>query len=437
MAIGIADFETLYQTYYPLDQLKYMLPTGSVLLNMMLGGDTDTKVSGDIVDMPWLIGPSVGASQTYSVAAAAAAKAPVSLRPTVRMSQFYKNFSWLDKDEILSEGEASYGRLMEVVVFGARLNFLGNLDAILHGYGNGNRAAFTYVSSTPTVITLIASPTQLTGDTGNPTLGAAIGQALFEVNNTVVVTSTNPADGTPPTIVAGGPYTVTKVNDQVLTVTPALSGLTNGNVYGLAMEGDTLGFATGNLNPAIIGVNAFNPYGGPSATDNFLGVNRSIYGTRAAGTWFNGSGGGYSVEQVLRKASTQMRNTGLEPGGVIACMEPDDYDTLDFKLAAQNRYTAHKVGEVFMEAIAVNSSMGRMATMVDIRQQKGQVRLYAPDAVTLMYRDGLPHFARLATGETQYFGSNYDGREMRMRGYLQTFVADPRKLSVASLPPTT
>lgn len=435
MAIGISTFQTIYQTYYPDADLPYLTPKDAVLLNMFLGGSTDGQVSGDQVDMPWLLGPATGVSQTYSTAANLANQAPTSLRPVVRMSQVYKNLSFLDKDQILSMGEAAYGELMETTIRGSRQDFLSSLDELLHGNATGNRAAFTYASATPTVCTLVATPTSLTGDSANRQLGAGVAQTVFEVGDSVVITSTNPADGTVPTIVSG-PYSVTAVNGNLNTVTLSASpaaDLTNTNVYGIAIAGDTLGFSSALLLPGLIGVANYNPYGGVATTDSFLGVNRSVYGTRAAGTYFDASSG-YSIEQGLRKGATQMKNTGLEAGGVTACMYPDDYDTLDFKLTSQNRYSSHQVGQVFFDSIAISSTMGRVDCVVDVRQAKGQTRLYAPNPIELMYRNGLPHFATLDDGSNQQWGGNYDGREMRMRAYLQTRCRDPRKLSVVALP---
>jgi hypothetical protein len=432
MAIGISSFQTIYQTYYPDASLPYLVPKEAVLLNMFLGGNTDGQVSGDVVDMPWLFGPSTGVSQTYSTAANLANNAPQALRPTVRMSQLYKNASFLDKDNILSQGEASYGELMETVIAGYRADFLNKVDQLFHGNGTGNRCAVTYTNTNAAKLPLVSAPTQLTNDTGAK-LGAPVGQAVFEKNDSVVLTSTNPNDGTAPTVVAG-PFSISSVDGVANTITlSADPGLVDGRVYGVALAGDTLGFSAALLLPALIGVAAYNPYGGPTAGESFLGVDRSVYGTRTAGTYFDGSVN-YSMEQAIRKGATAMKNTGVETGGVTACLYPDDYDTLDFKMTSQNRYSSHELGVVFFDSIAISSTMGRLNIVVDTHQQKGQARLYAPNACQLMYRGGLPHFATLSTGLDEQWGNNYDGREKRMRAYLQLRCRDPRKLNVTLLP---
>lgn len=435
MAVGISNFQTLYQTYYPDSELPYLIPSSAVLLNMFLNGSTIPNVSGDVVDMPWLAGPPTGTSQTYSIAAGLAGNAPKALRPQVRVSQLYKNISILDKDNLLSKGEAAYGELMEVTVKGARMDFLNKLDMLLHLNGSGNRAAFTWASATPKVLTFVNAVTQLTGDTNGAALGGPVGQTVFEVGDQVVVTSTNPSDGSIPTVVAG-PYNVVSVDGNANSITldqDPTAFLTNTNTYAVALAGDNLGFSSALLNPAIIGVAAYNPYGGVSTTDSFLGVNRSQFGTRYSGTYFNATTG-FSIEQGLRKAATGMKNTGIESSGVTVCLHPDDYDTLDFKMSAQNRYATHEIGVAFFDSLRINSTMGSMNMVVDVHQAKGQARLYAPNAMELMYHDSLPHFASLRGGEEEAFGRNYDGRELRLRAYVQTRTRDPRRLAVVALP---
>lgn len=433
MAIGIQAFQTIYQTYYPDDQLPYLTPSTALLLNMFLNGNTDGQVSGDVVDMPWLYGPATGVSQSYSTAAALAANAPAALRPTVRMSQAYKNMSFLDKDDLLSRGEASYGDLMETVIKGVRMDFLSKIDQLLHGNGSGNRCAVTYTTANGAILPLVSVPTQLGGGSSTTKLSAPIGQTVFEKGDSVVITTTNPNDGTVPTITAG-PFTVSSVDGNANTITLSSDpGLSNATVYGVALAGDTLGFNSSLVLPGLIGVGAYNPYGGPASGESFLGVDRSVYGTRLAGTYFDGTSG-YSFEQATRKAATGMRNSGVESGDVTVAYHPDDYDTLDFKLTSQNRYTSHGVGAVFFDSIAINSTMGRLNAVVDLHQGKGLARLYAPGAGQLMYRNGLPHFAALNNGTDEQFGSNYDGREKRMRAYLQLRVTDPRKFAVVALP---
>jgi len=264
-------------------------------------------------------------------------------------------------------------------------------------------------------------------------VGAPVSQTVLEVNDQVVFTTTTKADGTAPTLANNNVYTVTSVDDLGGTFTVNTDpGLTNTYWYGVAKVGNTLGFTSALLNPSIIGVAAFNPYGGVSTTDNFLGVNRSTYGSRFAGSWFDASSN-YSMEQGCKKIATKVANTGVEGEGAFIALHPDDMDTMDFSVTSQNRYSQHQLGEVFFNSLAINSSLGRLDCILDRHQQKGFARVYLPGAIQLMYRGSLPGFATLNTGLDEQWGQNYDGREKRMRAYLQLRCRDPRKLGVAKL----
>lgn len=418
MAIGISQFQTLYQTYYPDNELPYLLPNNTPLLNMMIGGSVDNQVSGDVVDMPWLYGPSTGVSQSFGTAQRLSNNAPQALRPQVRMSQVYKLLDILDKDDILSKGEAAYGELMETVVAGVRMDMLNNIDELLHQNGSGVIATISAGQGTSTV-TLTAS---------------GIVGTIFEVGDSVVVTSNNPSDGTAPTIVEG-PFTVTAVDQDSLQVT--LSAAVNASANGqfLAKEGNTLGFSSALINPSIIGVAAYNPYGGVTGSDSFLGVNRSVFKNRLVGSSVDGST--RSIEAAIRRLATQMSTTGIQTGGAVAMLNPIDMDALDAKLATYQRFGQVKIGEFFFDSVALNTPLGRVDCVTDVHQQLNQARIYMPGAVELMYRNGLPHVATLRGGLEEQWGTNFDGRSMRMRAYLQTRCKDPRKLGVVKLAPTT
>ncbi len=434
MAIGISNFQTLYQTYYPDESLPYLVPEDLPVLNMVLEGSTDGQVSGDVIDMPWLIDAPSGTSQTFGDAQVQAGNAPSALRPQIRMSQLYQVMSFLDKDKNLSDGEASYGDLMEVTVRGARMNLLNNMDQLLHGNGSGNRVSFTWASATPTVLALNAVPVQLTGDTTGQALGSPVGQTMFTLNDQVVITSTNPKDGSAPTIVSG-PYSISAIsgNTNTVTLATAPAGLTNGNVYALAKRGDTLGFNPALVYPGVIGFDAANPFGGPAANDNYLNVNRSVYDVRGAGQWGDFSTG-FNIEQAIRRMATQMKNSGVPSGGVTVTMYPQDYDALDGKLQTQARYGQHELGVFFFDSLVIGSTLGRLNIVPDVHQQQGFFRMYAPGFGQLMYKGGLPHFATLNSGLDEQWGSNYDGREKRLRAYFQMRYKDMRKMGIGKLP---
>lgn len=434
--IDNSTFQTLYQTYYPDDSLPYLLPEDLPLVNMLVGGNNDgLMVTGDVVDMPWLFGAPAGFSQTFATAQNQAANAPQAIRPQVRLSQAYKVMGFLDKAERQSQGPASYGDLMEVTVGGARMDFLSKLDQLMQGNGSGNVASFTWASATPTTITFNSTPTGLTGDTNGAALGAAVIQTMFEVNDQIVITTTNPSDGTSPTVTAG-PFTVVSVDGVANTlVINANPNLTDGNVYGVAGAGNTMGFSSALIYPSIIGVGSYNPYGGVKSTDSFLGTSRFAFQPRLTGSWLDASSK-YSIEGGAKKLSSMMRNSGVRPGGCIMMAHSDDVDALDAKLQTQQRYSQPQIGSFFFEGLRVSSGLGSLSIVVDPHRQKGLPRIYKPGCVQLMYSGGLPHFATLSNGTDEQWGLTYDGREKRLRAYIQTRAIDPRGLGVVKIAKT-
>lgn len=67
-----------------------------------------------------------------------------------------------------------------------------------------------------------------------------------------------------------------------------------------AQVGDDI-FVTGDENSKVVGLEGWLPYGGPSATP-FFGVDRTVYPTRLAGQWLDGSQ--LSIEQAFIDATS-------------------------------------------------------------------------------------------------------------------------------------
>lgn len=416
MAIDRNAFSTLYQIYYPDAELPYLIPENLPLLHMLLGGNTDGQVSGSITDMPWLFGPATGVSNTFSVAQQASNNAPQSIRPQVRLSQLYKLIDFQDKDELLSQGEAAYGQLMEETIKGARMEFLNQLDQQCHYNGTGNRGQIASVSGSTWTLT-----------------GSGSVETVFEINQQLVLNSTNLSDGTAP-VFQEGPFTITNVNANggALSITVDHAAVVGGVGSYVAFNGDTAGFSSALLNPNIIGLDAFNPFTAVSGSDNFLGVNRSVYPTRLTGYRFDGSQ--RSVEAAVKRLATLMSQGGVTAGGAKALLNPLDMDQLEDKLASYQRFTQSQLGLFFFDAVALSSPLGRIECVSDPHQQQGFGRLVVPGALQLQYKNGLPHLATLSGGIDQEFGQNFDGRSVRMRAYAQVRCLDPRKLGVVALP---
>lgn len=411
MAINASAFQTLYQIYYPDSELPYHLPENLPLLNMLMGGNTDGQVSGYVTDMPWLLSPSTGVSQSFNIAQQASNNAPTALRPQVYLSQLYKLVDFSDKSEYLSRGEAAYGDLMENVMSGVRMDFLNKLDQLCHGTGSGVRCSIAASATSATI-----------------TLGTNAAETYFEIGDRIVTTTNNPTDGTAPTF-SQGPFTVTAVGQNTITINTSITVTSSQFV---AIYGDTLGFSSALVDPAIIGVGAFNPYTAPTAGENFLGVDRSVFVNRAAGYRYDGST--RSIEAATKRIATYMSQGGVASGGAKVFYAPTDMDALEDKLASYQRFSQSQLGVFFFDSIALNSPLGRLECVADPHQDSGYARLYKPGGLELQYKDGLPHLASLSGGVNEEFGQNFDGRSLRLRGYCQLRCLDGRKQGIVKLP---
>lgn len=412
MALGTNNSSIFYQTYYPEADLPWLLPSELPLLNMLIGGNTDGQVSGLTTDMPWLLGPPNGGSMDFNVAQENSNLPVNALRPTVRLGQYYKNLDFLDKDQLLSQGDASYADLMQKSIEGARMDIFNKLDQLLHGAGNGITCSVA-TSGTSTTINLDTQATE----------------TIFELNDRIVITSNAPTDGTPPTI-AQGPFTVVAVDQGSITVNASIT-VTAGN--GISFLGNTMGFNSAMMNPAIIGVEAYNPTVKPASNDNFLGVNRSVYSNRASGYRVDGTK--RSIEGAVRRLATVMKQGGnTANGGAIAMISPIDHDALENKMATYQRFNDYRVGNFYLDAVVLSSPLGRLNCVVDPHQKQGQARIYVPGGLQLQYRNNLPHVATLSNGTDESFGEAFDGRATRLRAYAQMRCLDPRKQGNTSLP---
>jgi hypothetical protein len=303
---------------------------------------------------------------------------------------------------------------METVIEGARMEFLNQMDQHLHYNGSGVRAAIVSVAGS------------------NITLNQAGSiETVFERGHQIVITSTNPSDGTAP-VVTDGPFTIVAVNSDlggsVITVDHAPVSTTGF----IAVNGATAGFSSALLNPNIIGLDAYNPFVPVTAGESFLGVDRSVHRSRLSGYRFDGSQ--RSTEAALKRLATLMAQGGVVGGGAMALMNPVDLDQLGDKLASYQRMSQTAIGMFFFESIALNTPLGRLDCVADPHQQAGFARIVMPGAVQLQFKNGLPHIATLSGGVDQEFGQNFDGRSMRMRAYAQQRCLDPRKLGIVALP---
>lgn len=431
MAVGIANFQTLFQTFYPELDFTYLIPNNLPLLNAL---PKTEHVSGDVIDHPFLYGTPQGYSIDFNVAQSQAGLAPRAIRASMRMSQAYKNLEFFDKDTVLSQGEAAYADLFQKTVEGAFEMFYNNLDLDFHGSGTGWRgtvAAIPGGTNPVNGVTLAANTIALTS--------ALPLEATFEQDQLLqFATYTGfplagsifpPSDGRAPTTLSTA---VQVVSVDPIAQTLLLSDASAATVGSfLVQAGGAVGFSSANLYGAPIGLDSWNPYGGVPATgDNFLGINRAVYNTRLAGYYFDGSR--LSMEDAIKRLSSKMSLGGARSSN-LCLMHPLDMDALDSKMMTFGRYSTYDTANYGFDSIVIKGAAGRIDVVADPHQARGFARLLDPSVWTVYHKMALPHVVDV-DGRTVEQGLNFDGRTARVRAYFQLACYQPHKNGIVKLP---
>lgn len=432
MAVGINNFQVLYKTFYPEKDLPWLVPNNLPWLNMIA---KDGNLSGDIIDHPFLYGPRQGYSIDFNTAATLAGTAPRGARAGLRCAQAYSMIEVFDKDQALSQGDAAYASLFEKVMTGSQQDFLKNLDLDLHVAGNGWRGTVIAVAGS-------ANPN------GGPTLATnqialakTMGlETVFEIDQMVEAATYSgfpvagtiypPADGRSPTTVSSKvQVTAVDSNFNVLTLSDA-SAFTVGAFVNQA--GGSVGFSTTNLEGSFIGMDAWNPYGGVSSNDSFVGINRSGYSTKLAGYTMDGSK--YSIEEGIKRLAARMSQGGAGRD-TVALVNPLDWDSVDTKLSSNARYSSFDTATFGFQSIVINSALGQLNLVNDPHQPQGYARIVTPSTWKLYHKFALPHVVDVE-GRTMEQGLNFDGRTARLRAYAQQVCFAPHKNGIIKLPQT-
>jgi hypothetical protein len=431
MAISISNIQTLFQTFYPERDLQYLIPQNLPLLNAISKSD---DLSGDVVDHPFLYGTPQGYSLDFNTAQTQAGLAPRAVRGSFRVSQAYKIMEFLDKDILLSHGPAAYADIFQKSVEGAYQSFYQNMDVDLHGAATGWRGTVTAIAGQTNPVN---GATLLTNQVAFSSIMP--GEAVFEQDQLLQLATYAgfpvsgsifpPSDGRAPTNISS--------SVQVVAVDPLNQTLTlsDGSVATvgafLTQAGGAAGFSTTNLSGGLIGLDAWQPYGGPAATgDNFAGINRATYGTKLAGYWVDGSR--FSTEDAIKRLASRMALGGAQNSN-LCLINPLDLDAMDSKLSTLGRYSTFDTAMYGFESIVIRGATGRIDCVADPHMYRGYARLIDPSTWLLRHKLALPHVVDVE-GRTVEQGLNFDGRSLRLRAYMQLFCTAPHKNGIVKLP---
>ncbi len=428
MAINIANFQTVFKTLFPEKDLPWLIPANLPFLNMI---EKDGSLSGDLIDQPFKYGAAQGYSTDFNTAASQAGNPNRAVRAGIRCAQAYKFCEFDDKSKGLSEGEGAYVEIVQDTIGGAIMDFNKNFDLDLHAAANGYRGVVAAVAGQTNPF----NPTQ-TLVAGQVVIAAGFGlEAVFDQDQSIVAaTFTGFTQGVAPS--DGRLPTSTSVPVQILQVDPLnrVLNLSDASAFivgaFVCQAGGTLGFNSANLNGGFCGLDAWNPYGGVTSSDNFWNINRSVYGTRLAGYWMDGSR--LSIEDGIKRLSARMSQGGAQTSN-IALINPLDFDALDSKMMGPVRYGSVTTATHGFDSIVINGAAGRIDIVADPHMAQGFVRLIDPSTFILRHRYEMPHIVDVE-GRTMEQGVNIDGRTCRLRAYAQLICRQPQKNGIVKLP---
>lgn len=251
------------------------------------------------------------------------------------------------------------------------------VDLALHRTGNG----------------IIGTISDVTGSV--ITVANTTAMQQYQTNMRIISCSSNPTDGTAPTI-ASGSAVVTKVqqtyvNGQItvkLTVDNPAGFDSTTNKY-FAKVGNALGFNSLNPEGNIIGFGNWIPTSSPATTDNFLSsINRSQDEVRLSG--FRMSAGGRKYQEAVAEANAFCSSMGGSPDIILA--NPLDLQKASIELGANATYNEFKIGNAGFDSIVMGGpSGGKLRWVGDPNQDVGTLRGMTLDTWKVFHMKALPH----------------------------------------------
>jgi len=338
MALDLDSFDAALKTHYTNDRVVDMTYDQHPLLAML---PKMSDFTGRDLVIPVLRGNPQNRSIEFSVAQAGVSTSEVDAFTIKRVHDY--SLAVIDNEAMLAS-KGNPGAFLDATtteIDGAINSLSRSLATKLYkdGFGWVGRVAGA-----------------VTGDT--LTLESADSVTAFEVGQ-VIQFAALPGSGALKD--GGDKLTVVGVDRSLgkLKVSPNLE-----NIAGIAV-GDYIFFEGDRDNlssprrKAIAGLDAWMPYGGPSAS-LFFGVDRTV-DTRLSGLWMDGTN--MPVEEALIKAASLVSREG---GNVdYAFMSFSQFAQLEIALGASVMRTNLKVGEIGFSSLRVNGPKGEIKVVAD------------------------------------------------------------------------
>lgn len=377
----------LFKYLYPDAGWSYLVATETPFLSMVPKKEAATGVVtsgspaqgvGTGIIHTWNYSNPQGVTQSHATALANQDSLVTGQQMVLQLSQFYKYLRFNAKELAASRSNLAAYMSTKKLNFDKALEQMRlEIDLALHRSGSGVCGTITDVTST----TL--------------TLNAANSIQQFMVGQKIVSASTNPSDGTAPTLGTGS-ATIQKViitygasGYTIKLVVDNAAGFDSSTNKYIMQAGNTLGFSSTNQEGSIIGMGNWVPSSSPSTSDSFLGFNRSTDELRLSG--FRMSAAGRTYREALQEACAVIGSVASGKPD-LALMNPLDWARANIELQGFARYEEFKVGNVGFKALVIASPAGgELRLMSDRNMSVGTVRLVTLDAWVLYHLNELVH----------------------------------------------
>ncbi len=412
----------LFKYLYPEDGWHMLVSTARPFLAMVPKGDAASSVttpgsaaqgaSTGIIHV-WNYSNPQSASMSHASALSQQDSLVTGTQLLVQLSQFYSYLRFNAKELAASRNSmASYMSTKKLNFDQAIEQISLELDLALHRAGNGILGTITSV--TGSVLTL-SSTTSI---------------QQFQKGMRIVSSSTNPSDGTVPTLGTGNALVLSVGQSYTgtgftitLTVDNAAGFDSTTNKYVIRL-GNSLGFSSTNQEGNVIGMGNWVPTADPTTTDNFLGasINRSTDIFRLSGVRI--AAGGRTYREAIQENCAVIHSLGGRPDVVL--MNPIDWQKCNIELQGYARYEEFEVGRSAFSALVIASPAGnKLRLMSDPNQDVGTVRVLTMDVWKLWHMNDLVHTI-MDDGLELRKDPGADAFQLGIRSWPQLVCFDPR-----------
>ena len=411
----------LFKYLYPDDGWHMLVSTARPFLAMVPKGEAATGVvtsgapqgAGTGIIHVWNYSNPQSASMSHGSALAQQDSLVTGNQVLVQLSQFYSYLRFNAKELAASKNNMASYMSTKKLNFDAAIEQISlELDLALHRAGNG----------------IIGTITNVTGSV--LTLSTTTSIQQFQKGMRIVSASTNPTDGTTPSLGTGN-ATVTFVGQSYtgsgfqiqLTVDNPAGFDSSTNKYVIRL-GNALGFSSTNQEGNIIGMGNWVPTSDPAANDNFLasGLNRSTDVFRLSGVRL--AAGGRTYREAIQETCAVIHSLGGRPDVVL--MNPIDWQKCNIELQGYARYEEFEVGRVAFSALVIASPAGnKLRLMSDPNQDVGTVRVLTMDAWKMWHLNDLVHTI-MDDGLELRKDPGADAFQLGIRSWPQLVCFDPR-----------